>query len=89
MILSISGNQTVESETDLILVNKLNEVISEVNNIEAKLQSTSSTNKSSFQFPELEEAIPLICPGVEADHDTFYVSGATDMYNFLVGNKKR
>ena len=46
MILSISGNQTVESETDLILVNKLNEVISEVNNIEAKLQSTSSTNTS-------------------------------------------
>ncbi len=44
MVKLIPGSQNVESETDLMLVNKLNEVISEVNNIEAKLQSASPTN---------------------------------------------
>lgn len=44
MIEHIPGSQNVESETDLVIVNKLNDVISEVNSIEAKLQSASPTN---------------------------------------------
>ena len=46
MIDQISGEQSVDSECGLVLVNKLNEVISEVNNIEAKLQSAPPINNA-------------------------------------------
>ncbi len=46
MIDQISGEQEIESECDLIIVNKLNEVILKVNNIEAKLQPTNNSRVS-------------------------------------------
>ena len=81
MILSISGNQMVESETDLILVNKLNEVISEVNNIEAKLQSTSSTNT------EREEICPF-CAGT-GNENHWVGAGKEKPCNHCHGEGKR
>ena len=47
MVNQIPGDHPVGSECDLAIINKLNEVISEVNNIEAKLQSASPTNKQN------------------------------------------
>ena len=46
MIDQISGEQKVSSDFDLVVVNKLNEVIFEVNSFEAKLQSASPINKA-------------------------------------------